>query len=278
MTFSSETICALSGADLRNLKRWYRCGFINKRAADKEWSEKQLEEVLRMTHLTSQGATLREIKMALDAAHPIRTGGWAARRGDVLWQLEYGSDRSLTVLLRKLASNFTSDDLVFKLLHPLNQWLRDDTRTGAGGRTERFHHLVVAHADTMITNARRTSGVPLLLESVSERNKTEIWLEAIRLSGQGFCVEILPFSSMDEPVAGSHEHHLFWCGAGLTEPMHQHYLTRLNKGHHVLLCGPDRRVHHLNPQLNGAVRAPVVPNLCFITPSLSQPGRNDYTY
>lgn len=248
MTYSSETICAISGAALLNLKRWYRSGFINKYASGNEWSEAQLQDVLDMTRLTSQGATIREIRAAKQSERPLRTGGWAARRGDMLWQLEYGSEQSLNVLLRKLSSNFTGDDFVLQLLLPLNQWLRDDTRAGAGRRSERFHHLIVAHARSAIRNAMRASSVPLLLENVSEQNKTEIWLEAIRLSSQGFCVEVRPFSAVHQP-ASSHQHHLLWCGAGLTELMYQHYMTHLDKGHPVLLCGPDRRVHHLYPQV-----------------------------
>lgn len=249
MNYSSETLCALSGADRLNLTRWYRSGFIHKRAADDSWSDKHLDEVLRMTRLTSQGATLREIKIADDTALPIRTGGWAARRGDMLWQLEFGSDRTLTVLLRKLASNFTSDDLVFQLLRPLNQWLREDTRTGAGNRMARFHQLMVSHADKVMQHAARITAVPLLLESLSERNETEIWLEAIRLSGQGFHVEIRPFSLIATPAETIHPHHLLWCGAGLTERMRQRYQQSLDAGHPVLLCGPDLRMHHIFPQL-----------------------------
>lgn len=249
MTYSSETICAISGAALHNLKRWTRSGFIHKHASGHDWTEAQLQEVMDMTRLTSQGATIREIKTAQASAHPVRTGGWAARRGDMLWQLEFGSEQSLAVLLRKLASNFTGDDFVIRLLAPLHQWLRDDTRAGAGRRIERFHHLIVAYAGSMARHATRAAAIPLLLENVSEKNQTEIWLEAIRLSGQGFSVEVRAFSAIYQP-ATAHQHHLYWCGAGLTEMMYQHYLARLNDGHPVLLCGPDRRVHHLYPQIS----------------------------
>jgi len=248
MTYSSETICALSGAALHNLKRWSRSDFIHKQASGHDWTDAQLQEVMEMTRLTSQGATIREIKTAQASALPVRTGGWAARRGDMLWQLEFGSEQSLTVLLRKLASNFTGDDFVLRLLLPLNQWLRDDTRAGACRRLDRFHQLIVAYAGSMTRNARRLAAIPLLLENVSEKNQTDIWLESIRLSGQGFCVEVRAFNAINQPAIAP-QHHLYWCGAGLTEMMHQHYLTRLNDGHPVLLCGPDRRVHHLYPQM-----------------------------
>ena len=249
MLYSSETICALSGADPLNLKRWYRSGLIHKRATENEWSDAQLQDVLHMTLLTSQGATMREIRTAQESAQPIRTGGWAARRGDMLWQLEYGSDRSLTVLLRKLASNFTGDDFVFQLLRPLNQWLRDDTRFGACRRKARFHTLILDHANSVIRSATRHAAVPLLLESLSERDETEVWLEAIRLSGQGFCVEIRALAQSAHPAARPYDHHLLWCGAGLTELMHQNFLTRLEDGQHVMLCGPDSRLHHIYPQM-----------------------------
>ncbi|MEZ3498484.1 hypothetical protein [Pantoea sp. KPR_PJ] len=248
MSYSFETLCALSGADRLNIKRWYRSGLINRHTADQAWSETQLRDVLRMTQLTSQGATIREIRIAQEADCPIRTGGWTARRGDMLWQLEFGSDRSLTLLLRKLASNFTGDDFIFRLLRPLNRWLHDDTRVGAARRMARFHALIVNHADCMIRHARRMAAIPLLLESLSERNQTEIWLEAIRLSSMGFCVEVHLLGMTADVSACAHEHHLLWCGAGMTELMHQNYQTRLGKGQPVMLCGPDSRLHHHYPQ------------------------------
>ncbi|RPD99843.1 hypothetical protein BBB56_13420 [Candidatus Pantoea deserta] len=249
MTYSSETICALSGADRLNLKRWYRSGLIKGAGAAQEWSDAQLQDVLHMTQMTREGATIREIKIAQDAQLPVRTGGWAARRGDMLWQLEFGSDHSLTRLLRKLASNFTGDDLVLKLLRPLNHWLRDDTRSGADRRRARFHLLILDHADSVNRSSQRFAAVPLLLESLSERDKTEVWLESIRLSSQGFRVELRPLAAAVDVGAHDHEHHLLWCGAGITEVMHQDFLTRLAEGQHVMLCGPDSRLHHHYPQL-----------------------------
>lgn len=249
MSYSSETICALSGADPLNLKRWYRSGFIKRCTVADEWSEAQLQEVISMTQLTNAGATLRELRMAQETEQPVRTGGWAARRGDMLWQLEFGSDRSLTLLLRKLASNFVGDDFVFKLLRPLNHWLRDDRRSGSGRRLARFHLLILNHLDSVNRSSRRFATVPLLLESLSERDQTEIWLEAIRLSSLGFNVELRLPDAPTETSVRPYEHHLLWCGAGITELMQKDFLVRLGEGQHVMLCGPDSRLHHHYPQL-----------------------------
>ncbi|MBU5378779.1 MAG: hypothetical protein E6559_00695 [Pantoea sp.] len=248
MTYSTETVCALTGIDSTTLKRWYRSGFIHKSFVPCVWSDAQLQEVLLMREMTHNGATIRELKTAQHTASPLRTGGWAARRGDMLWQLEFGSERSLAILMRKFASNFAGDDFVSRLLIPLNQWLRDDMRAGACRRIARFHSLILAHAASVVRSATRDAGIPLLIENVSEKNQTEIWLEVIRLSGQGFSVDIQPADAFSSS-APSHHHHLLWCGAGLTELMYQHYMTRLDKGHPVMLCGPDRRLHHFYPQL-----------------------------
>lgn len=198
MTYTSETICAISGAALVNLKRWYRSGVIQKYPSGREWTEAQLQEVMDITRLTSQGATIREIKTAQAGAHPLRTGGWAARRGDMLWQLEFGSPQSLRVLLRKLASNFTGDDFVLRLLLPLHQWLRDDRRAGASRRMERFHQLMVAHAGSVTRHA--TPRAPPLFHccwKMSARNTRPIsgWRRsgsAVRASASK-CAPFAPF-------------------------------------------------------------------------------------
>ncbi len=153
MTYSTETVCALTGIDSTTLKRWYRSGFIHKSFVPCVWSDAQLQEVLLMREMTHNGATIRELKTAQHTASPLRTGGWAARRGDMLWQLEFGSERSLAILMRKFASNFAGDDFVSRLLIPLNQWLRDDMRAGACRRIARFHSLILAHAASVVRSA-----------------------------------------------------------------------------------------------------------------------------
>ena len=249
---STNTVCALTGANRANLRRWLRGGMISEHKQSQEWSAQQINEVLAMMTLTSGGATLRQIQHQGHADVPYATG-WAARHGDLLWQLELGSDRALMRTVRNLASDYSSDDFINILMKPLNEWLRDDTRRGASRRLSRFHDVVAHHSSCVMRAASRQNDTPLLLEVASVGDETEIWLEAIRLSGQGFCVEV-DDSAQHERIesARPHEHHLFWCGAGISPEM----MTRFNRGLHagkpMCLSGPDRAVR---PSLSSPANA-----------------------
>ena len=133
------------------------------------------------------------------------------------------------------------DDCVSCYLRPLNLWLRADMSGGAGARQARFHEAVVRHARHIISAAHRRKSVPLFLEAVSVTDLTEIWMEAIRLTGQGFKVEV-SFEASGTPASAErqYEHHLMWCGAGISQLMHWNYRHRLLDGLPALLCGPDQ--------------------------------------
>ena len=236
---SINTVCALTGANRANLRRWLRGGMISEHKQSKEWSAQQIDEVLAMISLTSGGATLRQIQHQHHHTVPY-AAGWTARRGDLLWQLELGSDRELMRTVRTMASDYSSDDFINILMKPLNVWLRDDTRCGASRRLSRFHDAVSHHSGCVMRAASRQNDTPLLLEVVSVGDQTEIWLEAIRLSGQGFCVEVDERSQGNRvETARPHEHHLLWCGAGISPEMMTRFNRGLRAGKLMQLSGPD---------------------------------------
>ncbi|MBY4837069.1 hypothetical protein HX773_03330 [Pantoea sp. B9002] len=242
--YSTETVCAITGANRANLRRWLRGGLISENHVNKDWSRHQVDEVLAMMALTAGGATLWQIYQGRHCGLDYSSSGWVARRGDLLRQLELGSDRELARTVRNLAGDYSSDDFVNVLMKPLNRWLRDDTRRGASRRLTRFHEAIVHHSDCVKRASARQQQMPLLLEVVSTGDETEVWLEAIRLTGQGFCVDV---DQTSQPMLyGSesrHDHHLLWCGAGISHERMTQFQRGLRSGKPVMLSGPDRSVH-----------------------------------
>ncbi len=108
-------------------------------------------------------------------------------------------------------------------------------------RQERFHNAVVRLAHSMMNASYRRHAVPVFLEAVSVEDATEIWMEAIRLTGQGCRVEVSP-DVTGYPVSASerHKHHLMWCGAGISPLMKWSFRQKRREDLPVLLCGPDQ--------------------------------------
>lgn len=237
---TTESVCAITGSQPANLRRWYRSELITRSENQPGWSDIQLGEIRNMVQLTAGGATQSEISSAYKEARNILTSGWKARKGDLLWQLEFGSDRALYRELRNLADSFSGDDFINNLLRPLSQWLHSDNREGAARRVMRFHTCVKLRATYGRRSSARNKATPLLLEAVSVVDDTEIWLEAIRLGGQGFSVNVstsLVSEAANTPVG--YEHYMLWCGAGISEASHLNYSNDINAGKPVMLCGPD---------------------------------------
>jgi len=251
---TTDTICAFTGTHPANLKRWMKQGLLTSQPDPQSWSDAQLSEIHALVSLTATGATLEEIRQSQQTAATVSTQGWAARKGDMLWQLEFGTPLSLSREMRNMASNFSGDDFIINLLRPLSAWLHADHRQGAARRLHRFEQTVQQQADrVMRAAARDVRAVPLFLEAVSVMDKTEIWLEAIRLSAMGFNVVVDSHAS-GQPAqkTQNHEHHIMWCGAGISQAMQDYFEQESHAGHPVMLSGPDRNLLYSHSSASSA--------------------------
>lgn len=238
---TTDSVCALTGLQPAILYHWRHARLIPRPASQQGYSDRQFDLICRVLALSNTGATPTEMLAALQNQQPLRVAGWSARKGDLLYQLEYGSNDALDKILRQSAAHYSGDVFVNALLRPMNNWLRDDHRIGAAQRLARFHYAVVRHACRALYLAKKQK-INLFLEAVSVRDDTEIWLEAIRLTGQGFRVELslqpaAPVTCLQQPM-----HYLMWCGAGISPEMKAGFYTRLKRGDPVMLCGPDTRI------------------------------------
>lgn len=241
---TTDTICAFTGTHPANLKRWMKQGLLTAQADAESWSDDHLREIHTLMNLMATGATLEEIRQSQQAASTVKTQGWAARKGDMLWQLEFGTPLSLSRQMHHMASNYSGDDLIINLLRPLSSWLHADQRQGAARRLDRFEQTVLQQAGRVKrASSRSVTAVPLFLEAVSVLDKTEIWLEAIRLTAMGFDVAVdARASGKPATKIQNHEHHVMWCGAGISQAMQDYFEQESQAGHPIMLSGPDRNL------------------------------------
>lgn len=243
-TFATEAICAITGSHPACILRWSKAGLISLHDSQTGWKVEQIGDIHRVVNMAASGASLNEIRVWQLEGKRSWTAGWPAHRGELLWQLEYGSDRALARLMRKIDHDYCGDDYINHVLRPLNKWLREqDTMAGATRRLARFHEAVLHRAHCVMRDGYRNKRVPLFLEAISVADETDVWMEAIRLTRQGFDVE-LSSQVCDSPAVStqSYEHHLLWCGRGISSNKHSQFLEKLNAGQPIRLCGPDTRV------------------------------------
>lgn len=211
---SSDMVCALTGASLKNLRRWQRHGLVTEHPATEYWTEAQLEEIRDVMLTNARGATAQEIRDSRQRTTRVMTFGWPARRGDILACLESGSDRQLMRVIRRLSRDFAGDDFVRSLMRPLCRWLREDRRRGAARRLARFENATEHHHACVTRAAFREASIPLLLEIADDAQPTDVLLEAIRLTAQGFSVDVCARASAR--LRKGYDHHLVWRGSQIS--------------------------------------------------------------
>ncbi|KAA6043337.1 MerR family transcriptional regulator [Pantoea sp. Bo_7] len=239
--YSLEAICGLTGLLPATLRNWKRAGLITQPQHNGEYTSGQLTRIYSVLDLTATGSTLPEIYAFLQGRSPLPQNRWQCRQEEMTDQLRDSSDLALQARMRQMGSDYSGDDFVNAYLKPLNLLLRSDNSADSVIKQSRFHDAVVFHARCIMRASERRKTVPVFLEAISVTDATEIWLEAIRLTGQGCRVEIsenvtgLPATSIYR-----HDHHMMWCGAGISQLMQWNYREKLRNNKPVMLSGPDR--------------------------------------
>ncbi|WP_262287808.1 MULTISPECIES: MerR family transcriptional regulator [unclassified Pantoea] len=239
---STDTVCGLVGVLPETLRRWRRAGLITS-PGPAGYSDSQLTRALYVRDMTSGGHTLFDIHTSLRWPALKPPGGWACREEELLQLLRHNADEDIERELRMMGTDYSGDDYVNCYLRPLNLWLRTDVSDGSASRQQRFHSAIVSQWEGLALASQRRSTVPLFLEAVSVTDETEIWMEAIRLNGQGFRVEVAAVASGKPAVAHRRfDHHLMWCSDGITPLMNAAYQSMLAAGQPVMLTGTDTRL------------------------------------
>lgn len=239
--YSTDTVCGITGILPATLKNWRRAGLISSPLSEKGYSSGQLTRIFSVLEMTDSGDTLAEVYQRLHSASYAVRSGWECRQEELTQQLHDASDDRLQRRLRQVGNDYSSEAFVNDYLRPLNLWLRADISSGATARQARFHAAVVHHAQCAMSAALRRKSVPLFLEAVSVNDATEIWMESIRLIGQGFRVEVASeVKGVPATAVRRHAHHLMWCGAGISQLMQWNYRHKVREGIPALLCGPDQ--------------------------------------
>ncbi|MEB5920867.1 MerR family transcriptional regulator [Franconibacter daqui] len=242
---NTETVCAMTGVLPTTLKNWKRAGLIT-RAEDlkRGYSWSQYIRINHILVLTSRGDTLREIYNLIYAPRRYHHSGWSYRQEELLMLLSFADDVALDKYLRRMMRDYSSEDCVNYLLKPLNVLLHEEHSPGSALRKALFHRAVMQQALRDIQAIGRQKAAPLFLEAVSVNDENEIWLEAIRLTGLGFRVEVSPQpAAMPAVATRRYEHHFMWCGAGISKTMKRYFQQRLAEGEPIMLCGPDKSEH-----------------------------------
>lgn len=241
---NAETVCAMTGVHPSTLKSWKRAGLISSPESHSlgySWAQ-----YIRINHillLTARGDTLREVYNLIYFPLRYQHSGWTIRQEEIIALLCDRLELTLFKTLRQMSTDYDSEHFVTCLLMPLNALLQNDDRPGSEERRTLFHRMVVQQAMRVMQASERQKAIPIFLEAVSMNNETEVWMECIRLTGLGFRVEL---SALATGIPASpwrrHEHHMMWCGAGISESMNNAFLQRLGNGAPVMLCGPDKMV------------------------------------
>lgn len=242
---STDTVCGFAGILPETLRRWRRAGLVATPGRP-GYIGAQLSAVLRVRDLTAEGHRLCDVYAVMQWPALTLSGGWAFREEEMLLLLQRSTDQDVQNEMRKMATDYCTEDFINRYLRPLNLWLRSDLSSEAAVRLGRFQRSVLEQWRIMSVAAAGRRCVPLFLEPVSVTDETEIWMEAIRLTGQGFRVEVA--EEGQRTARRRHEHHLMWCGNGISAAELQRFRLRRETGECVMLTGPDTGLRVVKPE------------------------------
>lgn len=241
-----DVFCDILGVLPNTLHHWTRAGLLAPLDTQTGYTYPQLAQAYRILDLTNKGLTLDETKNYLDDTTLPQISRWHEHTDALFYLLQKGTDEQIYQRIKHLSETFSGDAFVNSYLRPVYAKVINNKEPNAAYTLTRFHQAIVDYAQQTMAEAYAREATPLFLEAASTLDATEIWLEAIRLSGQGFCVELCD-TATDIPATAirAYVHHLIWCGDGISPLMHWFYRHSLNLGNPILLCGPDQKIRYI---------------------------------
>ena len=255
--YNIETTAQLCGVLPVNLRTWQRLGLIQPRHDERgsRWySDNDLTRLYSIVKTLSAGIPIGEIRPHIDTREnytDIResytlsndnvarhNSSWRGLQAEILNCLGEGEWLKLRRLIWRFGREYPLSYLVNRVFRPIRAFLTTSTQATLIQQKGLFDSILLEYATYMMRALRHKTRAQVLLLPMQIDDPLELWLESLRLSGEGLNVEIVR-AEVEEPdlAAFGMEHYLIWSDCPLNERQQAVFDAWLQRGLPVMLLG-----------------------------------------
>ncbi|QKJ86265.1 HTH-type transcriptional repressor YcgE [Paramixta manurensis] len=195
MTYSIGEFARLCGINATTLRAWQnRYGLLKPMRTDgghRLYSDADIQQALRILDWVRKGVPISQVKTLLARPEPRRTNNWCALQESMYQRLNEGKIESLRQLLYDSGREYPRPELVTEVLRPLRSKLSANIAAMLTLR-EILDGIIIAYTSFCLEGDKRAPGDNYLITGWHLTDPCEIWLEALRRTGQGHRIDVLP--------------------------------------------------------------------------------------
>ena len=195
MYYSIGEFAKLCGINATTLRAWQRrYGLLKPQRSDgghRLYSDDDIQQALNILDWLKKGVPVSKVKMLLDRPEEEYTNQWVVLQEKLLRQLTAGRIDAARNIIYDAGREYPREELVTQLLRPLRRKISANLATTITLR-EILDGLIIAYTSFCIEGDKKVSGDNYLVSGWNLTDACEVWLEALKRTGQNKRIDILP--------------------------------------------------------------------------------------
>lgn len=210
--------CGINPVTLRAWQRRY--GLLKPQRSEgghRQFDESDIQRIEAIKHWIESGVSVSKVKALLDEDTVTSDIDWASAQEELMSVLRRANPARLRETIAILARGYGAEQFIDEIVMPVRQRLGRDRITGRE-ILSLFDGVLTDFAVQGIAAARKDARKDALLASWGNDDRARLWLEAWRLSQQGWRVDVFA-----EPLETPHpeffpgQQFFIWTGKALTQ-------------------------------------------------------------
>lgn len=197
MSYSIGEFATLCGINATTLRAWQRrYGLLKPMRTDgghRLYSDADVQQALRILDWVKKGVPVSQVKPLLERPGARRTNNWVTLQTTMLERLKEGKIESLRQLIYDSGREYPRPELVTEVLRPLRSLVSANTPAMMTLR-EVLDGIILSYTSFCLEGDKRAPGDNYLICGWQLTDPCEVWLEALKRTGQGHRIDVLPIS------------------------------------------------------------------------------------
>ena len=195
MSYSIGEFARLCGINPTTLRAWQRrYGLLKPQRTEgghRLYSDDDVQLALKILDWIQKGVPVSQVKPLLDSPVAGQTDNWSSLQETMLQRLKEGKIDALRQLIYDAGRESPRPELVTKVLRPLRGKLSARIPTVMTLR-EILDGIIIAYTSFCLEGDKQAPGDNYLITGWHLTDACEIWLEALKRTGQGHRIDVLP--------------------------------------------------------------------------------------
>lgn len=183
--------CGINPVTLRAWQRRY--GLLKPQRSEgghRQFDEEDIQRIEEIKRWIKNGVPVGKVKALLEQSKVTAHDDWLTLQEEMMAALRFAHPAKLRAKIRALSREHASGDLIDHVFIPVRQRISLDQNT-ARIMCSLLDGVLIEFVSSCLAEARKKAGKDALLIGWDTEDRTRLWLEAWRLSQQGWHIAVL---------------------------------------------------------------------------------------